>query len=223
MSSIGAHAVIPIKRFERGKTRLRERLSDVARAQLSQSMFERVLHASLACAELAGALVLTDAPEIARDVRALGADVLEDPYPGAARVLVEDNPNSALTAARLGTLVDAAFAHLRARGVGVALVLMADLPRVEPGDLTTLLAALDDADIALAPDLRGECTNALALRFGPAANRFRTAFGGPGSLELHAKSARELGLRVRVERNPRLGLDLDTPADLDLLAGLHQD
>jgi 2-phospho-L-lactate guanylyltransferase len=217
MSSIAARAVIPIKRFERGKTRLRERLSNAASAQLSQSMFERVLHASLTCAELDGALVLTDAPEIARDVRARGADVLED----SDLVLPEETPS--LTAPRLATLVDGAFAHLRAQGVRVALVLMADLPRVEPGDLTALLAALDEADIVLAPDLRGECTNALALRFGPTANRFRTAFGGPGSLELHARSARELGLRLRVETNPRLGLDLDTPADLDLLAGLHQD
>lgn len=219
MSSTGAQAVIPVKRFERGKTRLRARLSDAARAQLSQSMFERVLRASLACAELDRTLVLTDAPEIARDVRARGADVLEDPD----LVLLEDTSNPSLTAARLGTLIDAAFAHLRAQGVGVALVLMADLPRVEPGDLTALLAALDGADIALAPDLRGECTNALALRFGPAANRFLTAFGRPGSLELHARSARELGLRVRIEENLRLGLDLDTPVDLDLLAGLHQD
>jgi 2-phospho-L-lactate guanylyltransferase (CobY/MobA/RfbA family) len=42
-------------------------------------------------------------------------------------------------------------------------------------------------------------------------------------LEQHLRFARELGLRARVEENPRLGLDLDTPADLDLLAGLHQD
>jgi 2-phospho-L-lactate guanylyltransferase len=214
MSSV-AKVVIPIKRFERGKTRLRERLSDAERAQLSQSMFERVLNASLGCAELAGALVLTDAPAIARDVRQRGADVLEDPALGA---------DTQLTAApRLGLLIDAGFAHLRTQGVGVAVVLMGDLPWVEPADLTALLAALDDADLALAPDLRGECTNALALRFGPATNRFRTAFGAPGSLELHTKAARELGLRLRVENNPRLGLDLDTPADLDLLQGLHQD
>jgi 2-phospho-L-lactate guanylyltransferase len=213
MSSI-AKAVIPIKRFERGKTRLRERLSDADRARLSQSMFERVLSASLACAELGGALVLTDATAIARDVQLRGADVLEDP------ALETD---TLLTATRLGLLIDAAFAHLRAQGVGVALVLMGDLPRVEPADLTGLLAALGDADVVLAPDLRGECTNALAVRFGPAANQLRTAFGGPGSLELHTKAARDLGLRVRVEKNPRLGLDLDTPADLDLLAGLHQD
>jgi 2-phospho-L-lactate guanylyltransferase (CobY/MobA/RfbA family) len=120
-------------------------------------------------------------------------------------------------------LIDAAFAHLRAQGVGVALVLMGDLPRVEPRDLSSLLAALETADLALAPDLSGACTNAMALRFGPAADRLKTAFGSPGSLELHARFARELGLRVHVEENPRLGLDLDTPADLDLLARLHQD
>jgi 2-phospho-L-lactate guanylyltransferase len=207
MSVIRAKAVIPIKRFERGKTRLGERLSDAARAELSRAMFERVLGASLACPQLSGAVVLTDAEDIARDVVGRGADVLVDPA----------------GAPKLGALIDMAFAHLRAQGVGVALVLMGDLPRVEAGDLSALLAALDGADLALAPDLSGVCTNAMALRFGPAADRFKTAFGGPGSLELHARFARELGLRVRVEENPRLGLDLDTPADLDLLAGLHQD
>jgi 2-phospho-L-lactate guanylyltransferase len=200
--------VIPIKRFERGKTRLGERLSDAARAQLSRSMFERVLAASLACPQLSGALVLTDSDDIARDVKNCGAEVLVDPEDGAAT---------------LGTLIDAAFAHLRAQGVGVALVLMGDLPQVEPRDLSALLTALETTDLVLAPDLSGTCTNAMALRFGPAADRFKTAFGGPGSLELHAHFARELGLRVRVEENPRLGLDLDLPADLDLLAGLHQD
>jgi 2-phospho-L-lactate guanylyltransferase len=208
MSGLVAKAVIPIKRFERGKTRLGERLSDAERSQLSQSMFERVLAASLACPELHGALVLTDAPDIARAVRDRGAEVLEDPEAGTPR---------------LGALIDTAFAYLRAQGVGVALVLMADLPRVEASDLTAMLAALEHADLALAPDLRGVCTNALALRFGPAAERFKTAFGGPESLELHMRYARELGLRAKVEENPRLALDLDTPADLDLLAGLHQD
>lgn len=208
MSGRVAKAVIPIKRFERGKSRLGERLSDAERAQLSRSMFERVLTASLACPELGGVLVLTDAPDIARDVRQRGAEALEDPDAGAPR---------------LGALIDAAFAHLRAQGVGVALVLMADLPRVEPSDLTAMLAALDHSDLAVAPDLRGVGTNALALRLGPAADRFKTAFGGPESLRLHMRYARELGLRAHVEENPRLGLDLDTPADLDLLAGLHQD
>lgn len=208
MSARVAKAVIPIKRFERGKTRLGERLSDSARAQLSRSMFDRVLTASLTCPVLGGTVVLTDAPDIARDVRDRGAEVLEDPGTGTPR---------------LGELIDAAFAHLRAQGVGVALVLMADLPRLEPSDLTAMLAALEHADMVFAPDLRGVCTNALALRLGPGADRFKTAFGGPGSLELHMRFARELGLRARVEENPRLGLDLDTPADLDLLAGLHQD
>lgn len=208
MNALVAKAVIPIKRFERGKTRLGERLSDADRSQLSQAMFERVLAATLACPELHGALVLTDAPDIARAVRGRRADVLEDPDAGSPR---------------LGALIDAAFAYLRAQGVGVALVLMADLPRVEASDLTAMLAALDGADLALAPDLRGVCTNALALRLGPAGERFKTAFGGPQSLELHMRFARELGLRARIVENPRLALDLDTPADLDLLAGLHQD
>jgi 2-phospho-L-lactate guanylyltransferase len=209
-----AKAVIPIKRFSQGKTRLAERLGDEERARLSKAMFDRVLGVSLGCPQLQGAIVLTDDSSIACSARGSGAEVLEDPahlspaVPGAAR---------------LSALIDAAFAHLRAEGVGVALVLMGDLPRVEAADLSGLIAALADADVALAPDLRGVCTNALALRLNPASERFRTAFGGPNSFETHLQRARDLGLTVRVETNPRLGLDLDLPTDLDLLAGLNQD
>jgi 2-phospho-L-lactate guanylyltransferase len=212
--SRSAKAVIPIKAYERGKTRLRERLEDGPRAHLSREMFERVLEACLACAELTGALVLTDAPDIARAARERGADVLEDP-PDAEPQLA-GSP-------RLARLVDRALAHLRAEGVDVALVLMADLPQLSPADLSPLLAAVERCDVVLTPDLRGECTNALALRFGVAADRFRTAFGNPRSLRLHERAARELGLQVCVQENPRLALDLDVPADLDLLAGLHHD
>ena len=206
------HALIPIKRFDRGKTRLRERLDETARRALAHRMFERVLDVSLGCPRLAGTLVVTDAEDIATLARARGASVLADPADLA----------TAPERARLAQVVDAGLAQLRAQGASGALVLMADLPALEVRDLDALLDALDRADVVLAPDRRGRCTNALALRLPPA-SALRTAFGRPDSLAEHEAQARALGLRVMLEANPRLALDVDIPADLDLMDGLHQD
>jgi 2-phospho-L-lactate guanylyltransferase len=204
------HALIPIKRFDRGKTRLRERLGEEHRRELARRMFERVLETCLACPRLSGTLVLTDADEIAAYARAKGASVLADPIDFTA------GP------ARLAQVVDAGLAELRARAVPRALVLMADLPELEARDLDDMLDALETFEVVLAPDRRGRCTNALGLQLQAGAG-LRTAFGGPDSLADHAAQAHGLGLRVSVRSNPRLALDVDVPADLDLVSGLHQD
>lgn len=204
------HALIPIKRFDRGKTRLRERLDEATRLALARRMFERVLDACLGCSRLAGVLVLTDADDIATFARAKGASVLADAIEAGAEP------------GRLAGIVDAGIARLHAQGAAGALVLMADLPELEVRDLEAMLDALAGHDLVLAPDRRGRCTNALALRLLPH-TAFGTAFGRPDSLEAHQARARALGLRVAVHSNPRLALDVDIPADLDLLGGLHQD
>jgi 2-phospho-L-lactate guanylyltransferase len=203
---VSARALIPIKSFERGKTRLRARLDERARRDLARQMFESVLHACFGCARLDGVLVLTDDEGIAEHGRAAGAAVLRD-LPGAVA---------------LAQVVDAGLAELRADGASEALVLMADLPLLHAGDVNEIMAVLDSSDLVLAPDRSGRCTNALALRLAAAAE-LRTAFGAPDSLALHAARSRALGLRVAFLDNPRLALDVDVPADLDLMRGLHQD
>jgi 2-phospho-L-lactate guanylyltransferase len=206
-----AFAVIPIKRFEHGKTRLGELLGAAERSELARRMFEHVLSASLGCAALAGVLVVSDSAEIAQLARARGARALLDPplIPGDER-------------ARLAQVVDAALAQLRSQRAGAALVLMADLPLLRSSDLDTLLSALERSDVVLAADARGLCTNALALRLDSAAN-FQNAFGSARSLALHEARARALGLSLSHEPNPRLSLDIDLPADLDALARSRED
>ena len=206
-----AFAVIPIKRFDHGKTRLGELLGADDRGQLAQRMFEHVLAASLGCSALAGVVVVSDSPEIARLARERGAQALSDPP------LAADDPR-----ARLAQVVDAALEHLRGQHAGAALVLMADLPLLRSSDLDPLLAALEHADLVLAADARGQCTNALALRLDRAV-QFQNAFGSAQSLALHEARARALGLSLRREPNPRLALDIDLPADLDVLARSRED
>jgi 2-phospho-L-lactate/phosphoenolpyruvate guanylyltransferase len=212
MSSRPAFAVIPIKRFEHGKTRLGELLGAAERAELAQRMFEHVLAASLGCAALSGVLVVSDSPEIAQLARERGAQALSDP---PAESGVEPR-------ARLAHVVDAALEHLRGQDAGAALVLMADLPLLRSSDLDQLLAALEHNELVVAPDGRGQCTNALGLRL-PATVLFHNAFGSEHSLALHEARARALGLSLRREPNPRLALDIDLPADLDALARSRED
>lgn len=94
-----------------------------------------------------------------------------------------------------------------ALGGGPLLVLHADLPLLAPEDVAALTAAAEEAGCALAPDRHGAGTNALALGDGRAfAFRF-----GPDSFRLH----RAQGGGIAVVERPGLGLDVDTPADLD--------
>jgi 2-phospho-L-lactate guanylyltransferase len=88
-----------------------------------------------------------------------------------------------------------------------------DRVTVAHGDLPL---ALDLAWIAarpgltLVPDRRDDGTNVVSVR---TAAGFTFAYG-PGSFRRHAAIGRALGLPVRVVREPRLGWDIDEPADL---------
>jgi len=207
----GTYALIPIKGFERGKSRLTPRLGASERSALARSMFDHVLGLCLSSPRLAGTLVATDSPEIARLASARGALALADP-PAAAE------PRGA----RLALVIDAGLAALRERSAAAALVLMADLPRIGAADVAELLQTLEGCDVVLASDSRGRCTNALGLRLGEA-TRFPTAFGDADSLVVHEQRARALGLCVRRCSNPRLAQDLDLPADLDVLVRSGED
>jgi len=180
-------AVVPVKGFERGKSRLAPVLAGDARAELARRLFEHAL-ATLA-GVVDGILVATDSDEVAAAARARGAAVRRDDATGLARV------------------VDAALADVAARGAERALVLMADLPLVGPDDLRAVLAALDGADLVVVPDQHRRHTNALALA---PPTRIATAFGTADSFAAHRAAA----ARVVVLENERIAFDVDGPEDL---------
>ena len=202
-----AWAVVPVKRFDQGKSRLGEILDDDARSELSRGMFDRVVGKILAplvaTGELAGTLVVTDGEGVAERARALGAEALVSPGVGPQRPL--------------GAVVDEALALLAARGAGAAdaaLVIMGDLPSLEAADVRALAALLEGHDLVLAPDAAGTGTNALALWLpAPMPTRFR----GGESLADHVADARALGLRLAFCERPGLGFDVDQPEDYERL------
>ena len=118
----------------------------------------------------------------------------------------------------LGALVDEGLQRVRRYGARAALILMSDLPRIDAADLSRLVALLREHDCVIAPDLREQNTNALALRLVPE-HSLQTAFGTGDSFRLHLELARGRGLRTAVHRSIGLGFDVDLPEDYAELAG----
>ncbi|MGO9835054.1 MAG: 2-phospho-L-lactate guanylyltransferase [Polyangiaceae bacterium] len=185
-------AVVPAKSLMRGKSRLRAVLGDDDRALFAQQLLEHVLDVLGAC-NLDGILVATGGDDVATIASSRGAQVLRDTGEGS-----------------LADVVDRALAEVASRGAAAAVVLMADLPRIEPGDVGALLAALDQHDVALVPDHLGRHTNALALA---PPTTMATCFGRDDSFAAHCASARARGLRVLLVDNERIAFDVDLPAD----------
>jgi 2-phospho-L-lactate/phosphoenolpyruvate guanylyltransferase len=185
-------AIVPAKSWRHGKSRLRPVLDDDERARFARGLLEHVLDV-LAASGLDGILVATGGDDVAALASSRGAHVLRDHGTGS-----------------LADVVDRALAEVAARGAATAVVLMADLPRVEPRDVAALLAALDDHDVALVRDHLGPHTNALALS-PPTA--MATCFGRDDSFAAHGAAARAAGLRVGVVESERVAFDVDVPAD----------
>jgi len=187
---VSTWALVPAKDFGRGKSRLAPVLADAGRAELARRLFDHVLATVTGLVD--GVLVATDSDAVAAAARAHDAAVRRDGGP-----------------APLARIVDAALAELAARGATRALVLMADLPRIDPDDVRAVLAALAHADVVAVPDQHGRHTNALALA---PPTRIATAFGRPDSLAAHRAAG-----AVVLER-PRIGFDVDGPEDLEALS-----
>jgi 2-phospho-L-lactate guanylyltransferase len=187
----GAWALVPARSFRTAKSRLGGR----ARAAVARALYDRVVGVLAQSRLVDGVVVATDGGDVAAAARLHKADHLIDDPRGAP----------------LASIVDRGLAHLAARGARAAVVVMADLPLLGPRHVEDLLAALDGADLALAPDRDQAGTNALALRL-PAA--LRTCFGNADSLARHLAAADAHGLTVRLVRAHGLAFDVDHPADL---------
>ncbi len=70
--------------------------------------------------------------------------------------------------------------------------------------------------VLVVPDRHGTGTNALLLT---PPDSIPPSFG-PGSCERHLALAQARGVKAEVVRLPSLALDVDTPEDLEALAGL---
>ena len=136
--------------------------------------------------------VVCDDEDVAAWAVGLGADVIWSPGVG------------------LNGAVTDGVVRLAASGAIEVIVAHADLPLAD--DLARLAGF---AGVTFVPDRHGDGTNVLCV---PTGVDFHFAYG-PGSFARHRDEADRLALPYRVLRDPRLGWDVDVPADLDLPTG----
>jgi 2-phospho-L-lactate guanylyltransferase len=191
-------AILPIKRFERAKQRLKDALGTGARSALVYAMFSDVLSALHRCSVLDAILVVSGEPAV-RDL------VVEPP----AMLIADTSEKGQSHAAHTG------LARAAALGYDRALLVPGDCPLIDPAELQGLIerSTAEGYDVVIVPDRHEEGTNALLL---DPAGAFTPEFG-PGSLSRHRDQASRRGMRCSVEPVPSLALDVDTAEDLAAL------
>jgi 2-phospho-L-lactate guanylyltransferase len=184
-SFAGTAVVVPIRGFRNGKTRLKGHLPEPERAQLAQMMASQVVRA---CHGLPVAVV-TSAVEVISWAQDRSLTILRDP----------------------GTLDAAAssgVAWARASSFSRVVIVHADLPYARTL-APVLTSSVDDGLIAVIGNRDGG-SPVLSI---PATTDFVFSYGAD-SLRRHVNYAVSQGLKVRLERDPSLSLDLDTAEDL---------
>ncbi len=191
-------ALVPVKRFGGGKSRLLGAYSPAAVARLQAAMLEDVLSALTAAPGIDLTAVATEDPAVADRAKALGARPLLGGPPGL-------NPS-----------LNAAGAQLAADGARGLLVVLGDVAGALPAELGAIVGAIEELGgkgVVLVPShdggsaalLRAPC-DAMACGFGPE------------SAERHRRLAAEAGVPFRELALPSLAVDLDRPEDLALIA-----
>ena len=196
-------AIVPVKPLRRGKSRLKEVLSEEKRAILNYSMLEKTLQ------------MLAEEPEIhqilvvSRDPAALA---LARGH-GARTVLEEGSPELNLALTRASVVA-------KTYGASGVLILPADLPLLSHEDLKIFISKLGNPpEMIISPDRRWDGTNALLLNpIGSIEYSY-----GPGSLYKHINQAKHKNLHVVVYPLPTIGFDLDLPEDLEILRQIENE
>ncbi len=193
-------AILPIKSFGAAKQRLAGLLGGGAREALVQAMFQDVLASLRHVPELDAVAVVTANPVAERAAHGEGVLLLPDA-----------DEAGHCEAASIGV------AYALAHGFDRVLLVPGDTPLLDPEELRGMLrgAEAENVGLVVVPDRHGSGTNALLLSPPDAVE---PAFG-PGSCQRHRDLAAAAGVSCRVEALPSLAIDVDTPEDLDELAG----
>ena len=187
-------AIVPVKPFNRAKSRLSGELPPEDRELLAEGLLRRTIRLLHPLSMVQGILVIsrdTKALSIARD---LGAQTLQES--GAPEL------NNALYRATHA---------LRVWNADGVLVVPANLPLLMPEDVEAMIKlGRYPGTVVLAPDRHEHGTNLLLVR-PPGAIPYSF---GTDSFAVHQQHAAETGATIHIYRSERAALDLDTPDDL---------
>ena len=194
-------AILPAKSFDRAKRRLSPGLQLGRHRALIEAMFTDALIAIGRTASVTQTFVVTADQTAARLAVGYGSDV------------IDDTADSHSGAAALG------IARALELGATRALLIPGDCPLLDPTELDSLLARpVSGRSALIVPDRHGEGTNALLLS---PPDVLTPAFG-EGSRQRHVDLAIAQGATPEIVEVPSLGLDIDTPKDLEALVERFQ-
>jgi 2-phospho-L-lactate guanylyltransferase len=191
-------ALIPAKGFHNAKQRLSPLLPAEEREQLAELMLRDVLKQTMRARGLVETVVVTGDDEVAQLGLSLGA-----------RVIREQAENGETGA------VDFARQELKSAGCEAVLIMPGDMPLIRVEDVEQVLAQVPERAeppfALLVPSHDRMGTNALLLA-PPDIIKLRFGYD---SFSYHMSQVSAQGLPLRFFDNPRIGLDIDDPKDLE--------
>jgi 2-phospho-L-lactate/phosphoenolpyruvate guanylyltransferase len=189
--------VLPFRSLRNAKSRLSDRLTCAERHLLALDLLNRAIAAMIDGGVTQLAIVTLD------------AELAEAGLNPRAELLIQTH-GGLNTAIRQGQdwAVDA--------GADALLVLLPDLPLIDPEDIQALIRAAGDGSAVIAPDRHGTGTNALLLSPPDA---IMPVFG-ERSASRHRLALALADLPLTDVQRPGIHLDLDTPDDLAYLEHL---
>lgn len=191
--------LIPVKAFDKGKSRLRTVLADDTRRALNEFFLRRMLATAQQFPGSARTAVISECDRVLQIAAACGVQtVRQTSGPGLNRAASEG------------------MAKVRRRGARSVLLIASDLPTLRPSDLRELAdSARRGSGIVICPDKHRTGTNAILL---PRDAHLRFRFGN-GSFLGHCSEAMRAGFPPIVHFNARVAFDVDSPQDLVLWPG----
>lgn len=187
-----ATAIVPIKRFDRAKSRLSDSAAAPHRPAIAKAMLADVLLGLRECRLVDRIVVVSGEPEARKVAEDGGAEFIDDP---------DDRGHS--EAAMIG--IADAIEH----GAECVVLAPGDTPLLEGTEVDRELGA-QAPGVAVVPDRHGTGTNGLILA---PPDVIEPSFG-PDSRARHLALAKEAGARCRIATIPSMALDLDTDDDL---------
>jgi 2-phospho-L-lactate guanylyltransferase len=192
--------IVPVKPLRRGKSRLAGLLLEEQRTRLNRYLLEHTLMILNEIPEIEHILVVSRDPAALSLARSIGG-----------HTVLEDGAPQFNTALKRATLV------AQSQGARAVLILPADLPLIEPSDLSAFLRkGTTPPVVVIAPDRRLDGTNAL---FVNPAGLIEYGYG-PDSFHRHCQRATKAGVSLEIVNSEKIGLDLDLPEDLEMVGGL---
>lgn len=195
-------AIVPVKSFRDGKSRLTGTLNDSDRFRLIINLLENTLKILLASEFIERVVVVSKDDQALLSASQCGATPLKE--------VAGLDLNSAIT-------YGVQFAA--SQSVDSVLIIPADLPLLRLEDLNALICGADPAPcVAIAPDRHQDGTNALLVS-PPAAIHFQY---GPGSFQKHIDQSKQRGMKVQIVHSWSFELDLDLPDDLETFKRIEE-